>query len=823
MAKEDENPQTPLASKPSPNSQASSSHPRNNKDDTFQFPKKSQNPEEFILSVASNIASQPLQYSDPEVWGVLTAISDRARKRRQGINMLLTSDEHRIGRLVDDVRFQILSNQISANHCKIYRKRVATEDADSPSKFCNSIFLRDTSTNGTYLNWEKLNKHSPETKLHHGDIISFSAPPQHELAYAFVFRNVLKSTSLAGGSHLKRKAEELGYEGKRQRGIGIGAPEGPISLDDFRSLQRSNTELRKQLENQVVTIDSLRGEIHEAIERHETEKKDLKESVSKSYLDELKDLRYILEAKQKELVEVNRISSEQKHKLEDINERLSASLQSCTEANDLINSQKASISELRALVNEEREQRKEEREKAAVDLKASIQRVQAEAQEELKRVSDNALRREKEQQEIINKLQESEKQTSSQVEILRSKLEDTRQKSVMSDNKVRHLEALVCAEKLTSANARKRVEELEKETIRLRKELENEKQAAREEAWAKVSALELEMNSAMRDLDFERRRFKAARERIMLRETQLRTFYSTTEEISALFAKQQEQLKAMQKTLEDEENCENIPFDIDPNPSNVNGNESLVKGKQATGSQNPNTSKANSSNEVQISSDKDSVTEKHECDTRNQENGEETQEVEFTSADRLVKGAFGSDINGVDTAPVLEGDPVETERVFETETQRNFDLNKCSALEGDTMQLDDETLGQEAEERGLADSNTHLVMREDPGGSIGGVADSQCGASPEKVAAAEKWNLERRALREMIGIIAPDLKEQFEGDEKEVASNSDTEDCTDEENGGVNSDSASDADTDGGDRKDRRFGEPMGDDDGEATQDDTIG
>lgn len=277
----------------------------------------------------------------------------------------------------------------------------------------------------------------------------------------------------------------------------------------------------------------------------------------------------------------------------------------------------------------------------------------------------------------------------------------------------------------------------------------------------------------------------------------------------------------MQKTLEDEENCENIPFDIDPNPSNGNANESLVKGKQATGSQNPYTSKANSSNQVQISSDEDSVTEKHECDTKNQENGEETQEVEFTNADRVVKGAFGSDINGVDTA--LEGDPVETERVFETETQRNFDLNKCSALEGDTMQLDDETLGQEAEERGLADSNTHLEIHEDPeGGSMGVVANSQCGASPQEAAAAEKWNLERRALREMIGIVAPDLKEQFEGDEKDVAS--DTEDCTDnEENSGVNAYGASDADTDGGDQKeDRRFGEPMGDDD-EATQDDTIG
>ncbi|GMP61764.1 hypothetical protein CsSME_00024099 [Camellia sinensis var. sinensis] len=42
--------------------------------------------------------------------------------------------------------------------------------------------------------------------------------------------------------------------------------------------------------------------------------------------------------------------------------------------------------------------------------------------------------------------------------------------------------------------------------------------AAREEAWAKVSALEFEINAAMRDLDFERRRLKAARERIMLRQ-----------------------------------------------------------------------------------------------------------------------------------------------------------------------------------------------------------------------------------------------------------------------------------------------------------------
>ena len=68
-------------------------------------------------------------------------------------------------------------------------------------------------------------------------------------------------------------------------------------------------------------------------------------------------------------------------------------------------SQKASIAELKTQLDEERYQRREEREKAAVDLKVSILRAQSEAQEELKRVSDAALRREREQQEVINKLQ----------------------------------------------------------------------------------------------------------------------------------------------------------------------------------------------------------------------------------------------------------------------------------------------------------------------------------------------------------------------------------------------------------------------------------
>ena len=64
--------------------------------------------------------------------------------------------------------------------------------------------------------------------------------------------------------------------------------------------------------------------------------KDLKESISESYLGQLKELQQLLEAKENELIESNRISSEQKHAVEDLNERLGASVQSCAEANEVI-------------------------------------------------------------------------------------------------------------------------------------------------------------------------------------------------------------------------------------------------------------------------------------------------------------------------------------------------------------------------------------------------------------------------------------------------------------------------------------------------------
>lgn len=66
------------------------------------------------------------------------------------------------------------------------------------------------------------------------------------------------------------------------------------------------------------------------------EKKELRDSVSKSYTDQLNKLNHVLESKQKELAELNKISAEQKHAMEDLNIRLSASMQSCNEANEII-------------------------------------------------------------------------------------------------------------------------------------------------------------------------------------------------------------------------------------------------------------------------------------------------------------------------------------------------------------------------------------------------------------------------------------------------------------------------------------------------------
>ncbi|KAK9742849.1 hypothetical protein RND81_03G200300 [Saponaria officinalis] len=875
-------------------SQTSSSHPKE------EQVKKAMSPKDAIIAVASRVASQSLPCSDPDVWGVLTAISNNARKRSQGINILLTADVHIIGRLVEDVRFQVESTAVSQRHCEISRKRVSKEDVESPSGFCKTAFLKDTSTNGTYLNWERLKRGSPkfEANLRHGDIISFAAPPQHEQAYAFVYREVLSSVQSSDANILKRKAEDFDLENKRLKGIGIGAPDGPISLDDFRSLQRSNAELRKQLESQLVTIDELRNENRVALEHHQNEMKQLRDSVSKPYLDQLDVLNESLETTKNELTEVNKNSAEQKHTIEDLNVRLTAALQSCTEANEIIKSQKASIAEVKIQLDEERDQRKEEREKAASDLKASIQRVQTEAQEELKRASDVAVRREREQQEVINKLQESERESSSLVESLRFKLEETRQKLVLSDNKIRQLEAQVLAEQQASDSRRKRVDELEAGMRMMSRELDKQK-AAREEAWAKVSALELEINAAMRDLEFERRRLKGAREKIMLRETQLRAFYSTTEEIKMLFSKQQEQLKAMQRTLEDEENYGNASFGFSLNAvsGNVDGDAAgLMEGKVYKNKAGPTASAQRfDRGGAETSCDEGSATEKHECDVRS-EDDEHTQEAQFPNDDCAVKCGFGSDIDGVGTAPTCEGDADGTERVHDTESpgldgERNIGLNKSGNLAVDTLPLDFDTNAQETEPEvlrrcGHNPSRSHMTDREEaekitddtePGpirtedllaSEVAGswavdtnpsvYGDNESPHDPREVDAvmqdssaqvAESHssalakrthsNDERQALSNMIGILAPDVKDQFgnavgmgsreKNTEVEVSETDDDDDdddddeCVEASKDDAREDASESDDETQADDNNEDNGNEMDEDDEDDTQEDSVG
>lgn len=53
---------------------------------------------------------------------------------------MLSADEHCFGRLVEDVRFQIDSNSVSANHCRIYRMKVTNENMENAT----SILLKDT-------------------------------------------------------------------------------------------------------------------------------------------------------------------------------------------------------------------------------------------------------------------------------------------------------------------------------------------------------------------------------------------------------------------------------------------------------------------------------------------------------------------------------------------------------------------------------------------------------------------------------------------------------------------------------------------------------
>ncbi|KAJ1298992.1 hypothetical protein BS78_01G496900 [Paspalum vaginatum] len=652
-----------------------------------------------MRAVARKLADQPILDTETGVWAVLTAISKKARLRPQGVNILLSADEHWLGRCVEH-RFQLLAPQISGRHCKIYKETVPEE----PSRKDNvPVFLEDTSSNGTYINFKRIKKNS-SVKLYHGTIISFTSPAHDDASYVFVYREV--RTPKSGENDItihKRKSDGDDSGSKRLKGLGIGSPDGPVSLDDVRSLEKSNADLRERLEAHVMTIETLRAEIKSIQAQHGKELEELRETTSSSYLDRTETLRLDLEGKQKQLDSLSASNTELQNSVKDLEERLCASKQSRADADEIISSQKAIICELEGQLSEERNLRREERDKAAHDLKSALHKVQIETQEEIKRQAESYLRQQKEQKEVISKLQESEKETRLLVETLRSKLEDARENLVTSEKKVRDLEAQLQDEQLVSASNRKKSDTLETDLRKLKKELENEK-AAREEAWAKVSALELEIAATIRDLSIEKQRYQGARERIILRETQLRAFYSTTEEISSLFAKQQEQLKAMQRTLEDEENYESSLMSVDlnkvPRATVATDNTCL---KPVDCSKNTVGTSSASAENTQLSEDSSSDEDANMTEQQDGGTGEGggTQDLECTSPERpgRLRSDFHGNANTVSTAP--EREVTDTEQVPETESQAGnvgCDDQRCDDMGGETMPIEDEGQLQENDE-----------------------------------------------------------------------------------------------------------------------------
>ncbi|KAL2630047.1 hypothetical protein R1flu_014733 [Riccia fluitans] len=523
-------------------------------------------PKTECRALAQQLALQPATRSRMDQWGLLTAVSEKARRRHQGSHIMLHNSDHMLGRTVAEVSCQFESPAVSGRHCTISRKLVASDGNIKPpgSEAAPgdqyTVFVKDSSSNGTYINHQRLRKNGPELRLQHGDILSLLAMSENENAFAFVYREVIDDPTRQAS---KRKtsadvdSEAVAGDWKRTRGITSSA-EGPVSLDDVRRLQRSNEELRQQIEEHVLNIEKIRGELRAAETRHQVEVKEVKTSVASQYVQEIEEVRQELSKKGSELEESKANCAQQQSTIEDLNQRIAAAGQSRVDAEEAIRSHKCSIAELEKRLEEERDQQEKERLQAEVNLKAAVERTRAEALEEQKRQAEISLRLQKQQQDMITDLQEADKENRRLAENLRSKLEAERELVVNAEEKVRRLEALLQEEKFAKDSARKKGEELQDEIRRVNIELESEK-AERESAKAKISSLELEMESAIRDLTLEKQRLQGARERIVLRETQLRAFHSTAAQIEALQQKQQEQLKSMLRTLEDNDEEDSKP------------------------------------------------------------------------------------------------------------------------------------------------------------------------------------------------------------------------------------------------------------------------
>uniref|UniRef100_A0A7I4DTR9 FHA domain-containing protein n=1 Tax=Physcomitrium patens TaxID=3218 RepID=A0A7I4DTR9_PHYPA len=530
-----------------------------------------------VMAFASILAQQPCplsRSSAPAPWAMLTAVSANACKRPQGSHIMLHNSDHVLGRTVKEVSCQFNSPNVSGRHCTISRRYLGEDGRIlSTNNITNAATdrlvgcIRDSSSNGTFVNFQRLQRNGEEVQLRHGDVISLVSTPEDVTAFAFVFREVSDSTigpvplpsippSEADGPSNKRKGSPpddgvtIGGDGKRIKGLGSGGVSGPIMLNDVRQLQRSNEELRLQVEAYMLEVEKMRSEYRSAETRHASELKDLQTTLAEKFNAQLEELKISLATKELDLETSSAVRLQQESCIELLEQRLASEAKSRVDAEEVIDGLKMRMEELQRCLEDERFKISKERADAEASLRASLDRIRMEAAEELKRHEEAAARQLEQQNNIIVALQEGEKEYRMAAEISRKKLDSERGAVVAAEDRARRLESQLQEEKALSLSAHNRAAEIEDKLRQTNRELENEK-TAKEGALAKIARLEVEMEAASRDLKLEKQRLQGARERIVLRETQLRAFHSTAAEIAELQQRQQDQLSTMIRTLED--------------------------------------------------------------------------------------------------------------------------------------------------------------------------------------------------------------------------------------------------------------------------------
>ncbi|KAH9552665.1 hypothetical protein CY35_09G078500 [Sphagnum magellanicum] len=528
-----------------------------------------------VLAMAQRVATKPLPISRSDLWGLLTAVSDRARKRPQGFHIMLHSSEHLLGRIVKEASCQFESPNVSARHCAIYRKLLGPDGQNVPSNHIQGpgdrlvACIKDFSSNGTYINQRRLQRNGDEAELVHGDVISLLGAPENDNAFAFVYREVLGPTNGTGpssschphkrkGSSAEDAEEGVCGDGKRIRGLGSGVHDGPISFSDVQQLQRANDELQEELKAHVLTIEKLQAEYHLAEERHALEMKEVRTSITKKFLSQLDEMQTMLTQREKELEASAAVCGHQQSTLEELKQQLAFATQSQLEAEDVINSQRTTIQELEKVLEDEQMQHMKERAEAEGSLREELERVRNEALEELNSHKEAVSSMRMQQEDLLVLLKDAEKEHQLVSEGLQMKLVSEKAAVKAVECEKQELEAQLQEEKKSKENALKVTAELEKKLQQVCEELEDEKGASRR-AQAQISGLKLEMEASTMNLTLEKQQLQSAQERIMLRESELRAFHATAAEIAALQERQQSQLAMLLRNL-DEGNSDRTKF-----------------------------------------------------------------------------------------------------------------------------------------------------------------------------------------------------------------------------------------------------------------------